>query len=85
MADEMKMIQPLIFETKLIKPNLCDYSDAYVLVTGDTKIANTAADTNVAFKNCAPFTRCLTHINDRNVVTAENMDIIMPMYNLIDY
>ena len=39
------------FETKVIKPNLCDYSDAYILVTGDIKVAAVAADTNVAFKN----------------------------------
>ena len=49
------------FETKVIKPNLCDYSDAYILVTGDIKVADIAADTNVAFKNCAPFTRCVTY------------------------
>ena len=58
------------FESKVIKPNLCDYSDAYILVTGDIKIADIAADTNVAFKNCAPFTRCITHINDEHVETA---------------
>ena len=73
------------FETKVIKSNLCDYSDAYILVTGDIKIADIAADTNVAFKNCAPFTRCVTHINDENVETVENLDITMPMYNLIEY
>ena len=44
-------------ETKVIKPNLCDYSDAYILVTGDVKVAAVAADINVAFKNCAPFPR----------------------------
>ena len=49
------------FETKVIKPNLCDYSDAYIPMTGDIKIADVAADTNVAFKNCAPFIRCVTH------------------------
>ena len=48
------------FETEVIKPNLCDYSDAYILVTEDIKIADIAADTNVAFKNCAPFIRCAT-------------------------
>ena len=67
------------FETKVIKPNFCDYSDAYILVTGDIKIAGIAADTNVAFKNCA------THKNDEHVKTAENLDIIMPMYNLLEY
>ena len=73
------------FETKVIKPNLCDYSGACIFVTGDIKVTNIGADTNVEFKNCAPFTRCVTHINDEHVETAENLDIIMPMYNLIEY
>ena len=73
------------FKTEVIKPNLCDYSDAYILVTGDIKVADVAADTNVAFKNCAPFTRCVTHINDEHIKAAENLDILMPMYNLIEY
>ena len=54
-------------------------------MTGDIKAADVAANTNVAFKNCAPFTRCVTHINDEHVETAENLDIIMPMYNVIEY
>ena len=73
------------YDTKVVKPNLCDYSDAYILATGDTKIINFAANTNVAFKTCAPFTRCVTHVNDEHVETAENLDIIIPMYNLIEY
>ena len=48
-------------ETKAIKPNLCDYSDANILVTGDIKVADVAANTDVAFKSCAPFTRCINH------------------------
>ena len=54
-------------------------------MTGDITITNIAADTNVAYKDCAPFARCVTHINDEHVKTAENLDIIMPMYNLIEY
>ena len=73
------------FETKVIKPSLCDYSDAYILVTGDIKVADVAANTNVAFKNCVPFTRCVTPINDEHVETAEYLYIIMPMYNLIGF
>ena len=69
------------FETKVIKPNLCDYSDANILVTGDIKVADAA----VAFKNCSPFTKYVNHINDEHFETAENLDIIMPMYNLIEY
>ena len=54
-------------------------------MTGDIKIAVVAADNNVAFKNCASFTRYVTHLNDEHIETAENLDIIMPMYNLIEY
>ena len=72
-------------ETKVIKPNLCDYSDAYIIVTGGINVADVAAKTNVAFKNCALFTRCVTHINNEHVETAENLDIITPMHNLIEY
>ena len=67
----------------MIKPNLCDYSDAYILVTGD--IENKANNASVAFRNCAPFTKCSTHINDEHLETAENLDIITPMYNLLEY
>ena len=70
------------FETKVIKLNLCDYSNADVLVTGDIKVAGVAANANVAFKNCVHFTRCATNIN---VEKAENLDIIIPMYTLIEY
>ena len=59
------------FETKIIKPFLCDYSDAYILVTGDIKVTGIAANTNVAFENCVPFTRCATHVNDDHVETAK--------------
>ena len=61
MAEEMKMIQPLV-----IKRNLFYYSDAYILVTG-CSLADVTANTNVAFENCASFTRCVTHINYEHV------------------
>ena len=73
------------FETVKFKSNLFDYSDAYILLTGDIKVPDVAANTNVAFKNYAPFARCVTHINDEHVETAKNLDIIMPMYNLLEY
>ena len=73
------------FETKVIKSNLCDYSYVYILVTGDITEAGGDANTRVAFKNCAPFTKFITHINNEHVDSAENLDIIMPMYNLIEY
>ena len=72
-------------ETKVIKSNLYDYSDAYILVTGDITPSGGVGNTRVVFKNCAPFTKCITHINDEHVAGANNPDIIMPMYNVIEY
>ena len=71
------------FETHVIKSNLCDYSDKYIVLTGDITATGGDANTRAAFKNCAPFTKCITHINDEHVNSADNLDIIMPMYNLI--
>ena len=71
------------FETKVIKPNLCDYSDAYILVIGN--IQNKPAHSVVAFKNCAPFRTCHVTINDEHVEKAEDLDIVMLMYNLLEY
>ena len=71
------------FETKVIKPNLCDYSDAYILVTGN--IQNKPANSVVAFKNCTPFRTCDITINDKPVEKAEDLDIVMPTCNLLEY
>ena len=73
------------FETKVIKSNLCDYSNAYFLVTGDITATGGDANTKVTFKNCAPFTKYVTHINDEHVDNTDNLDIVIPMYNLIEY
>ena len=71
------------FETKVIKPNLCDYSDAYILVTGN--IQNKPANSVVAFKNCTLFRTCDVTINDEHIEKAEDLDIVMPMYSLLEY
>ena len=73
------------FETKVIKSNLCDYWDAYILVSGNITVMGGDANTKVAFKNCAPFTKCITHINDEHVHNADNFDNKMPMHNLVEY
>ena len=54
-------------------------------MTGNVAATGGAANTRFAFINCAPFTKCITHINDEHVDNADNLDIIMPMYNLIEY
>ena len=69
-------------ETKAIKLNLCDYSDAYILVIGN--IQNKPANSVVAFKNCAPFRTCDVTINDEHVEKAEELHIVMPMYSLLE-
>ena len=81
------------FKTAMLRSSLCDYSDAYILVKGNITVNNTAADgaaannTNkkVIFKNCAPFTNCISKINNEQIDNAEYIDIVMPMYNLIEY
>ena len=77
----------------MLRSSLCDYSDAYILAKGNITVNNTAADgaaannTNkkVIFKNCAPFTRCISKINNTEVDNAQYIDIVTPMCNLIEY
>ena len=64
---------------------MCDYAEAYILVDGTIRATNAVNATRLALKNCAPFTKCNVEINDEHVDTAENLDIVMPMYNLIEY
>ena len=65
---------------------MCDYAEAYILVDGTIRAANNVDNnTRLALKNCAPFTKCNLEINDEQVDAAENLDIVMPMYNLIEY
>ena len=71
--------------TSSLESSLCDYSDAYILVTRNITVTGGNANTKVAFKNCAPFEECRTEISETFVNTAENTNIAMPMYNLIEY
>ena len=81
------------FKTTMLKPSLYNYSDAHILVKGtitfnDTSAARAAANnTNkkVIFKNCASFTNYISEINNTQVDNAKDIDIVMPMYNLIEY
>ena len=81
------------FKTVMLRSSLCDYRDAYILVKGNILVNNTAAagaaanNTNkkVPFKNCAPFTNCISKINNTQIDNAEYIDKVMPMYNLIEY
>ena len=86
------------FKTTMLKfmPfSLCHYSDAYILVKGTITIAGAGDDAaarqaderdkGVVFKNCAPFTNCISEINNTQVDNAKDIDIVMPIYNLIEY
>ena len=70
---------PIKFLTKSIESSLCNYSDAYILVTRNIHVTGGDNNTKVAFKNCAPFKDCRTEINDNFVDYADFIDITMPM------
>ena len=76
---------PIKFLTGSLESNLCDYSDAYISVTGNITATPNNVVTQVLFKNCAPFKDCRTEINDTFVDYADFINITMPMYNLIEY
>ena len=79
----------------MLKYSLCDYSDAYILVKGKITITGAGDDAaarqaderdkGVAFNNCAPFTNCISEINNTQIDNAKDIDIVMPMYSLIEY
>ena len=79
----------------MIRSNLCDYADAYILVNGRITITGAKADAaarkaderdkGVIFKNCAAFVECISRINNTEISNAKDIDIVMPMYNLIEY
>ena len=81
------------FKTTILNSSLCDYSDAYILVkgkitgAGDDVVARQADERNkgVIFKNRAPFVNCKSEINNIEIDNAKDIDIVMPMYNLIEY
>ena len=81
------------FKTAILRSSLCDYGDAYILVKGNITVNDTAADgaaannnnKKVIFKNCAPFTSCISKINNTQINNAEYIDIVIPMYNLIEH
>ena len=83
------------FKTTMLRSSLCDYADAYILVKGTITITGAGNDAaarqadernkGVIFKNCAPFTKCISRINNTDIDNAQDIDIVMPMYNLIEY
>ena len=79
----------------MLRSNLCDYADAYILVKGTITITGAGdhdaakqldeRNKGVIFKNCAPFTKCISRISNADIDNAQNIDIAIPIYNLIEY
>ena len=83
------------FKTSMIRSHLCDYGDAYILVSG-TIIVTGAGDDDAAkrtdernkgviFKHFPPFTNCISNVNNTQIDNAENIDVVILVYNLIEY
>ena len=74
----------------MLRSSLCDYSDSYILVSGTITVAALAAgrennNIKVVIKNCAPFTNCISEINNTQIDNTKDIDVVMTMYNLREY
>ena len=73
------------FKTPMLQSDLCDYADAYILVNGTITVTAAAGANNIRDKNNAPFVSCITRNNGELIGDADDLDIVMPMYNLLEY
>ena len=86
--DRYKPNKKIQFKTLMLRSDLCDYSNAYIVVKGTithTRPYSIMYDKKLAFKNNAPFTSCISKINKRLIEIAEDLDIVMSTYNLLEY
>ena len=86
--DRYKPCKQIRFKTSVLRSDLCDFSDAYIVVKGTLTVTNpdnNAHDKKLAFKNNAPFVSCISKINNTLIDNAEDLDIVLPMYNLFEY
>ena len=75
-------------KTSLLRSDLCDFNGAYIVVKGTITVANpadTQRNKEVTFKNNAPFINCISKRNGIKIDNAEDLDVVMPMYNLLEY
>ena len=74
-------------KTSMLRSDLCGYSDAYIIVKGTITFTNpdNAKRNKATFKNNAPFINCISKINGVKIDNAEDLDVVMPMYNLLEY
>ena len=84
-------VNQIKFKTSVMRSNLCDYSDTRIRVRGTIKAHRTAskaannANKKIIFKSCVPFTNCISEINNTQLDDAHDIDVVMPIYNLIEY
>ena len=74
----------ITYNTEILESNLRDYNDAYILVRDDVTFIAASA-TQVAFKNCAPFSKCIPKIDEATIDDAEDLDLVMSMYSVIEH
>ena len=76
-------------KTSMLRSDLCDFNDAYIVVEGDITLEGdndaNKRNKNLAFKNNAPFINCIWKTNGVKIDNAEDLDVVMPMYNLLEY
>ena len=76
-------------KTLMLRSDLCDYSDAYIVIKGDITLEGdndaNERNNNLAFKNNAPFINCISNLNDVKIDNVKDLDVVMPMYNLLEY
>ena len=93
--------KPTWFKTSILRNSICDYADSYIIVTANFKLISNfntgnaneilqgkrlrVRNKNISFKNIAPFLKCIDKINGVEIDNAEDLDIVMNMYNLIEY
>ena len=81
------------FKTPMLRSDLCDYADAYILVNGTITVTAAAGANNIRdkknrkliLKNNAPFVLCITRFNGELIEDADDLDIVMPIYSLLEY
>ena len=86
--DRYKPNKHIRFKTSMLRSDLCDYSDAYIVVKGKITVTRPGSimyDKKLALKNNAPFTSCISKINNTPIDNAEDLDIVKPMYNLLEF
>ena len=86
--DRYKPNKQIRFKTSMLRSDLCDYSDAHIVVKRTITVTdpdNDAYDKKLTLKNNAPFVSCISKINKTLIDNAADIDIVMPMYNLLEY